>query len=49
MLLFGVSESEAAGYTLANHAVQIVPVVLVGLVSAWISGVNIRQVYEQPQ
>ena len=49
MLLFGVSENEAAGYTLANHAVQIVPVVLVGLVSAWISGVNIRQVYEQPQ
>ena len=49
MLLFGVSESEAAGYTLANHAVQIVPVVLVGLVSTWISGVNIRQVYEQPQ
>jgi len=49
MLLFGVSESEAAGYTLANHAVQIVPVVLVGLVSAWISGVNIRQVYGQPQ
>jgi uncharacterized membrane protein YbhN (UPF0104 family) len=49
MLLFGVSEREAAGYTLANHAVQIVPVVLVGLVSAWISGVNIRQVYEQPQ
>jgi uncharacterized protein (TIRG00374 family) len=49
MLLFGVSESEAAGYTLANHAVQIVPVVLVGLVSAWVSGVNIRQVYEQPE
>jgi len=49
MLLFGVSENEAAGYTLANHAVQIVPVVLVGLVSAWISGVSIRQVYEQPQ
>jgi hypothetical protein len=49
MLLFGVSENEAAGYTLANHAVQIVPVVLVGLVSAWICGVNIRQVYGQPQ
>jgi uncharacterized protein (TIRG00374 family) len=49
MLLLGVSENEAAGYTLANHAVQIVPVVLVGLVSAWVSGVNIRQVYVQPQ
>jgi hypothetical protein len=49
MLLFGVSENEAAGYTLANHAIQIVPIVLVGLVSAWVSGVNIRQVCEQPQ
>lgn len=49
MLLFGVSENQAAGYTLANHAVQIVPVVFIGLISAWISGVNIRQVYEQPQ
>lgn len=47
MLLFGVAEKEAAGYTLANHAVQIVPVVLVGLVSAWISGVKIKQVYHQ--
>lgn len=49
MLLFGVSENQAAGYTLANHAVQFVPVVFIGLISAWISGVNIRQVYEQPQ
>jgi glycosyltransferase 2 family protein len=48
MLLFGVSEKEAAGFTLANHVVQIIPVVLVGLVSAWVSGVNIRQVYAQP-
>ncbi len=48
MLLFGVPENQAAGFTLANHAVQILPVVLVGLVSAWISGVNIRQVAERP-
>jgi hypothetical protein len=47
MLLFGVSEGDAAGYTLANHAVQIVPVVAVGLVSAWISGVNISKVYDR--
>lgn len=49
MLLFGVPENQAAGFTLANHAVQILPVVLVGLVSAWVSGVNIRQVAEQPR
>ncbi|MFZ0241693.1 MAG: lysylphosphatidylglycerol synthase transmembrane domain-containing protein, partial [Desulfobacterales bacterium] len=49
MLLFGVPENQAAGFTLANHAVQILPVVLVGLVSAWISGVDIRRVGEVPQ
>ncbi|MHC4792101.1 MAG: lysylphosphatidylglycerol synthase transmembrane domain-containing protein [Planctomycetota bacterium] len=44
MLLFGVSFKEAAGFTLANHAIQLIPVILVGLVSALITGVNIWQV-----
>ena len=44
LALFGVSEKEAAGFTLANHAVQIVPVILAGLLSAWISGVNLVKV-----
>jgi len=44
MLLFGVSFKEAAGFTLANHAIQLFPVILVGLVSALITGVNIWQV-----
>jgi uncharacterized protein (TIRG00374 family) len=47
MLLFGVAEKDAAGFTLANHVVQIMPVVIIGLVSAWISGVNIRRVYHE--
>lgn len=42
--LFGVSGKDAAGYTLINHAVQVFPVILVGLASALITGVNIRQV-----
>jgi hypothetical protein len=42
--LFGVSHQAAAGYTLANHAVQVFPVIIVGLVSAFITGVNIWQV-----
>jgi len=32
--LFGVEASHAAGYTLANHAVQMFPVIIVGLISA---------------
>ena len=47
MLLFGVAEKDAAGFTLANHGMQIIPVVIIGLVSAWICGVNIRRVYHE--
>ena len=45
MSLFGVSSKEAAGFTLANHALQIFPVIIVGLVSAMILSVNIRQMF----
>jgi uncharacterized membrane protein YbhN (UPF0104 family) len=41
--LFGVSAREAAGFTLANHALQVFPVILVGLISAMVISVNIRQ------
>jgi uncharacterized protein (TIRG00374 family) len=44
MLLFGVSEREAAGFTLANHAIQIFPVIIMGFISAFITGVDIRRV-----
>ncbi len=44
MLLFGVSEKEAAGFTLANHAIQMFPVIIMGLISAFIIGVDIRRV-----
>ena len=47
MLLFGVTEKEAAGFTLANHVVQIIPVVIVGLGSAWASGISIRRLYRE--
>ena len=42
MSLFGVSAKEAAGFTLANHALQVFPVIIVGVVSAMILSVNIR-------
>lgn len=44
LLLFGVSSKDAAGYTLANHAIQIFPVIFVGLISAMLTSVNILQV-----
>jgi len=41
--LFGISAKEAAGFTLANHAIQVIPVILIGFVSATILSVNIRR------
>jgi uncharacterized protein (TIRG00374 family) len=41
--LFGISAKDAAGFTLANHAIQVIPVILIGLVSAMILSVNIRR------
>ena len=45
--LFGVSAREAAGFTLANHAIQVFPVIIAGFASAMILSVNIRQMSHQ--
>ena len=42
--IFGVSAKEAAGFTLANHAIQMFPVIIVGLVSAVLTGINIGRI-----
>ncbi|MDX1707660.1 MAG: lysylphosphatidylglycerol synthase transmembrane domain-containing protein [Desulfobacterales bacterium] len=48
MSVFGVSPDAAAGFTLANHAVQMFPVIIVGIVSAIITSVNVWQIsYEK--
>lgn len=44
LALFGVSQTDAAGFTLINHAIQMFPVILIGLASAVITGVNILKV-----
>ena len=41
LTLFGVSTKDAAGFTLANHAVQIFPVIILGFVSAMLTSVNV--------
>ncbi len=43
MTLFGVPAREAAGFTLANHAVQMFPIIIAGIISAVLTGVKIRQ------
>ncbi len=47
LALFGISAKEAAGFTLANHAVQMLPVIVVGIVSALVTSVNVWQVSYQ--
>jgi len=48
--LFSVPSQEAAGFTLVNHAVQVFPVIFVGLGSALLTGINILQVsYRESQ
>jgi uncharacterized protein (TIRG00374 family) len=44
MTLFGVSSQSAAGFTLANHAVQLFPVFLMGFSSSLALSVNVRQI-----
>jgi uncharacterized membrane protein YbhN (UPF0104 family) len=41
LALFGVNQRDAAGFTLVNHAVQLFPVILIGLISALVTSVNI--------
>jgi glycosyltransferase 2 family protein len=43
LALFGIDARDAAGFTLANHAVQILPVIVIGMISATSISVNIRQ------
>jgi hypothetical protein len=50
LMIFGVSENDAFGFTLANHAIQIFPVIIAGFISAKITSVNIWQVsYEKSE
>ena len=48
LTLFGVSAREAAGFTLANHAIQLLPIIVIGMGSALVTGVNLWQVAFKP-
>ncbi len=44
LTIFGVPASEAAGFTLANHAIQMLPVIGVGFFSAIYTGIDIWRI-----
>ena len=41
LLIFGIPVNEAAGFTLANHVFQMVPVIILGLASLTVTGVSV--------
>ncbi len=41
LMIFGVPKIEAAGLTLTFHFFQIIPLILLGVLSSWLIGVNI--------
>jgi uncharacterized protein (TIRG00374 family) len=43
LMLFGVAAKEAAGFTLIFHFLNLVPIIILGLVSAMIIGLKIGQ------
>jgi uncharacterized protein (TIRG00374 family) len=43
LALFGIPARDAAGFTLANHAIQMFPVMLMGLASVMATSINIWQ------
>lgn len=47
LYILGVDAKAAAGFTLANHALQILPVVGLGIASAVATGVNVLQISRQ--
>ncbi len=49
LALFNIPAKDAAGFTLANHAFQMLPVILVGVGSAVMTGVNVFQISDIPQ
>ena len=49
LMIFGVPRIEASGLTLAFHFFQIMPVIFAGIISSWLTGMNIMNVYLPPK
>lgn len=43
LMLFGIPAAEAASFTLANHVIQFLPVIIAGIISMIVTGFHIKQ------
>jgi len=42
LTIFGVDKQDATGFTIVNHATQLFPVIVAGIISVFITGISIR-------
>ena len=45
LMIFGVSSTEGAGFILANHVIQMLPTIIIGIISSTLLGVNFANAY----
>ena len=43
LTMFGITGSNAAGYTLLNHVFQVLPYMIIGVVSLFMTGMNMKE------
>jgi len=48
LTIFGIGRHEAIGFTIVNHASQLLPVIVAGLVSVMITGISVRNSSKYP-
>jgi hypothetical protein len=48
LTIFGIGRQEAIGFTIVNHASQLLPVIVAGLISVMITGISIRSSRKYP-
>jgi len=48
LTIFGIGKQEATGFTIVNHASQLLPIIVAGLVSVMITGISIRTFRKNP-
>lgn len=47
--LFGINSRQASAYTLISHAVQMLPVIAVGFISAYAAGIDLRRLRQEEE
>jgi len=49
LTIFGVGKQEATGFTIVNHATQLLPIIIAGLISFMITGMSLRFSRNNPE